>query len=933
MNYLKTNIFIAVFFGLLFLSNLPLSGQNEEIIITKDYDGLSWKDFVEKLEKENNIRVFYNPDSIADIKVILKTESITLQNFLKETFVPLNIYPSYDKYGNIFLSKEEIIQTSLPFDFYHSVFPDTKTPDTSSGVEKTSVDFLVTKKEFIAKTITLGSKKEGQHELKPSITGYIKNNRDSLPLDNVTLYIEELQNGTTSDENGRYVLNLDKGKYTLVVRSIESKTEKYKLNILSSDRFNIYLEPNLFLLDEFVVSTEKEHNVKGTQMGFEKLAVKKINEIPVVLGERDIIKVALLLPGVQTVGEGSTGFNVRGSPADQNMFYINAVPVYNSSHLFGFFSAFNSDAVSDFTLLKSNIPASYGGRLASIFDITARQGNPDKFKATGGLSPVTARLAVEGPIAKNKSSYLIGLRSTYSDWLFQYMKDSQLRKSSAWFGDAVVNLSLKINPSNELKLFGYYSYDDANIASLTSNNYRNMGGSLSWNHIIREKHTLTTTFASGNYDYLDKNMENDLYAYKQSYELNHNELKVDLTIRPGSKHTLSMGLNSILYQLRTGDLQPLDENSALNPETFEPEKGIESGIYISDQWTISPSLQIIAGLRYNLFAYLGPKTVFTYMDSQPLSGESIIDTLAFSNNDLIKTYSGLDYRIAARYIIKEDLSLKASYNKLHQYIFMLSNTIAISPADKWKLCDYNIKPMTGNQFSLGFYKNIFGSILETSVEGYYKEAENLVEYKDGAELITNKLPETEVIQGKLKAYGLEFMVKKPYGKMNGWINYTWSGSQIIAANPATGEENNFGLAYPANYDKPHAINLVANYKISRRISFSGNLVYSTGRPITYPTAIYYQDGNKIIYFSGRNEYRLPDYFRIDVSVNLEGNLKLKKFVHSSWNFSVYNLTGRKNAYSVYFKSENGIIKGYRISIFGSPVFSITYNFKLGNYEN
>lgn len=321
------------------------------------------------------------------------------------------------------------------------------------------------------------------------------------------------------------------------------------------------------------------------------------------------------------------------------------------------------------------------------------------------------------------------------------------------------------------------------------------------------------------------------------------------------------------------------------------------------------------------------------MDNAPKIPGNIIDTLSFSDNEIIKSYQGLDYRLGITYLLNQDLSVKAGYNRMHQYIFMLSNTIAVSPTDKWKLSNYNIDPMQGDQYSLGFYANFDNQRYELSVEGYYKKINNLVEYKDGAELVVNKHPEQDVLQGTLDAYGIEFMLRKPYGKLNGWINYTYSNSQVLVNNEVTGEQNNFGIAYPANYDKPHAFNVVANYKISKRVSFSGNVVYSTGRPITYPTSIYYQDGQPLLNYSLRNEYRIPDYFRMDVSLKVEGNLKKRKWLHGSWIFSVYNLTGRKNAYSVYFKSEDGFIRGYKLSIFAVPIFSITYDFKLGNYAD
>jgi hypothetical protein len=388
-----------------------------------------------------------------------------------------------------------------------------------------------------------------------------------------------------------------------------------------------------------------------------------------------------------------------------------------------------------------------------------------------------------------------------------------------------------------------------------------------------------------------------------------------------------------MYRIDRGDYLPLDEGSLIIPKNLGEEQGLEAGIYISDEWKALPNLTLYGGLRFNGYGYLGPTSVYDYTEGAPRIPENITDTLVFGDNEVAKSYFGLDYRFAATYLVNPNFSVKASYNRLHQYIFMLSNTIALAPTDKWKLADYHIEPMVGDQVSLGFYSNFSKNMYEFSIEGYYKWVDNLVEYRDGADLIVNEFPEQEVLQGELNSYGVEVMIKKPYGRLNGWVNYTYSRSIVQVQDEKTGESNNFGTAYPANWDKPHAFNLVANYKLSRRLSISSSVVYSTGRPITYPTAIYYQDGQEILHYSLRNEYRLPDYFRLDASVILEGNLKKKKFLHGSWIFSVYNLTGRRNAYSVYFKSENGRINGYKLSIFGTQIFSITYDFKLGNIND
>lgn len=920
-------------FGVCLFVHISALGQQEENALSKDFDQLNWTEFVKTVENAMPLKFFYNPDSIPEFKVKISSDGLPLKTFLENNLKPLGLFYVFLGIDHIVISRSQI-RTSLPSSlFIKGTEIMSPISDSLLSEPEKEMEFLKTKKEFIAKKVVIGTKKSGLKITHATVSGYVRHSENGTPIVNGNLYIEEIQDGTTTDEQGFYSLKLKKGTYTLVVNSLESEKVKYKMELLSSGSLNIDLEPQLFLLDEFVVSSDKDHNVRGSQMGFEKLTTKTIKAIPVVLGEKDIIKVALLLPGVQTVGEGSTGFNVRGSPADQNLFYINTVPIYNSSHLFGFFSAFNSDAVSDFSLLKSNIPARYGGRLSSIFDISAKSGNMQRFSAQGGISPITARLVVEGPFVKEKASYMVGLRSTYSDWVLRMVKDPDIKNSSAYFGDAIANFTIKPNAKNEIKLFTYYSYDDANIAGLTQNTYRNLGGSIGWSHLVKEKHTLSLNFTSGNYDFKDQNMEYDLFAYQESFGLKHNELTASFTLRPNEKHAISVGLNSILYDIEKGDFLPLNESSSIVPKQFEPEKGIESGFFISDQWNLSTDWQITGGLRFNTYSYLGPKTVYTYAEGLPKSIGNITDTLYFGNNNVIKTYNGLDYRLGVRFAISDNLSLKASYNRLHQYIFMLTNTIAISPTDEWKLCDYNIKPMIGDQVSLGVYSNIISEILEVSVEGYYKDVQNLVDYKDGAEMVANEIPEINVIQGKLKAYGIEFMVKKPLGRLTGWINYTYSRAMVLAKDDVTGAQNNFGNTYPANYDKPHAMNLVANYWLTKRISISGNVVYSTGRPITYPTAIYYQNGMKLINYSVRNEYRLPDYFRIDVSINIEGNLKAKKFAHGSWNISVYNLLGRNNAYSVYFKSENGVIKGYKLSIFGSPIFSVTYNFKLGNYDN
>jgi len=921
---------------LIFVLNVltsQLVGQNNTIVIAKEYDKLSWNIFVKKIEAHFPVRFYYDPILIPEIKILIDSAPIALIDVLQKNFNGYDIFVSMDGFGNIFLTKDYKLTTELPSDFFEIADPKIMEEDSLEILKEPDKNYLKTNKGFVAQSRVVGSKKMGVNKSYAQISGAVLNMKDSLPIIGATIYVEDIESGAVTNELGKYTFKLRNGKYTMIVRSVGFEETKYKVEVLSDGQLDFHLPSAVFLIDEVEIHAQTQHNVRGIQMGFEKFTMKDIKEIPVVLGEKDIIKVALLLPGVQQVGEGASGFNVRGSPTDQNLFYMSNIPVYNTSHLFGFFSAFSPDAISDFTLYKSNIPVKYGGRLSSIFDVSARQGNKQKFSARGGISPITARFMVEGPAIKNKLTYMAGFRTTYSDWVLNFVNDPDIKNSKANFGDFMLNLSYQIDNKNQLTFLTYYSYDNISLATKVDDKYNNAGASLSWYHNLNANHNFNLAIAYGKYYFYEDNYEYLLNAYSINYELQHYEADLDFSLTKFKKHKISYGLNAVLYNIDNGEQLPYNENSIITPIALGKQNGVEAAAYLGDEWGIFPKLSIYGGLRFNNFSFLGPNSVFTYEDNKPKKPETIIDTLEYGQNEVIENYNGLDLRLAATYLINPDLSVKFSYNNLHQYVFMLSNTVAPSPTDKWQLCNNNIKPMLGNQFSLGLYSNISNPILEVSVEGYYKNVKNLVEYKDGANLVVNEHPEMDVLQGDLDSYGIELMIKKPLGRLNGWINYTYSNATVVVDNKITGEQNNFGQAYPANYDKPHSLNLVANYKISKRVSFSGNVVYSTGRPITYPTAIYYQNGHKILNYSRRNEYRIPDYFRVDLAVKLEGSLKRKKFIHGSWIFSVYNLLGRKNAYSVYFKSEGNEINGYKLSIFGVPIFSVSYDFKLGNYAD
>ncbi len=924
MKILNKTLRLIVFISLLIPLTINGYSQTENVYLSDSYNKIPWSNFVTKLETNFPVQFYFDSDSLS-FEVELPLNKMKFPELLNDILKPYNYKASFDKSGNIFITQNIQIRTVLPNDFLKN---QNFIENPKGGGTNSPNTYLITENEYVPKSIIVGT--ANNETSSTTISGFVKKDVDNLPAIGVKLLIKETGEAVITDGSGFYLMQLEKGEYTLIINSFESKEEKIKLKILSSGRLDFMIESKLIALDEVIVSSEKEHIIRSTQMGYQKIVTKEVKEIPLVLGESDIIKVSMLLPGIQSVGEGSSGINVRGSPTDQNLYIINNIPIYNSFHLFGFFSAFNSDALESFSLYKSNIPLDFGGRLSSVFEIKAKKGNKNNFSANGGISPITARLLVEGPI-KDKGSYMVGFRSTYSDWLLRQVKDPEINNSNAEFSDFISNLSFEINQNNKIEFLTYNSSDKMQILNKSNYQYANSGGSFSWNHLIYKKHSLQVYFIHSQYKFTDENIETARTAYKDNFKLNHSEFKTKLTIRPNYKHTITTGINTILYNIDQGDFLPLTDKSIISPVDLGTEKASESGIFLSDEWALSDNLSLIGGIRYNSYFYLGPKNTMVYSENLPKTTESIIDTINYSNNKIIKYYGSPDLRVAARYIINDNLSVKLSYNQLKQYILMLSNTIAISPTDKWKLSDNHIKPMSGDQFSFGIYNQIFNEKYNISFETYYKTVDNISEYKNGANLIINKNPETDILQGTLNSFGLEFMLKKVHGRFNGWLNYTYSRSLVIIDSNLAEEQINNGDSYPSNYDKPHAVNIVANYKFSRRISLSSNIVYSTGRPITYPVGSYYQSDIKIPFYSLRNEYRIPNYFRVDFSLKLEGNLASKKFMHSNWIFSVYNLTGRKNAYSVYFIGEEGGLNGYKLSIFGVPIVSLTYSVKLGNY--
>ena len=912
---------ILIYFCCTLLSETSIA---QEIRITGEFHNTPFADFIGKVEASNKIHFYYEASDVDSIKVSETFNDIPVTECLKLIFQNTIFQFSIDGSKNIFITKNKRIQTTLPDDFFVPS-TDKNTIDidsTNATLKKGKIKTAFTENKLY-QFGTKSSAKKGNIVL----SGYVRDNKNGEALQGASVYIDALRSGVLTDPFGYYSLTIPQGSHTLEISSLGMKVTKRHLLAYSDGNLNIDLEDDVPSLKTVIIYSEKHSNVKSTQMGIERLSIKSIKLVPVIFGEADILKVVLTLPGVTSVGEASTGFNVRGGSTDQNLILFDGATIYNPSHLLGFFSAFNTDVVKGVELYKSVIPVKFGGRLSSVLDIATKDGNDKKITGSGGIGLLTSKFTIEGPLIKNKTSFIFGARTTYSDWLLKAIPNKSYNNSSASFYDMNVHISHTINSKNNLYLTGYISKDNFRFNNDTSYNYGNKNIVAKWKHIFNNKLYNLTSAGIDNYEYQVSSVINPINAYKLYFNITQKNFKSDFTFTPNNTHSLNFGVSSIYYTLQPGSFEPYNSQSLVATNKLPSEQALESALYAGDQYNITSKLQINAGIRYSIFNYLGPHDSYNYVQGLPKETATITDTTSYASGKVIKTYQAPEYRVSVRYVLPGDASIKIGFNTLQQYIHMLSNTITISPTDIWKLSDTHIKPQQGEQISLGYYQNFKNTSIETSLEVYYKALQNILDYKSGAELLLNHHIETDIINSRGKAYGAELLIKKVAGKLNGWISYTYSRTLLRTDDALAGQPVNRGTYYPASYDKPHNVNFISNYKFSHRLSVSLNLVYNSGRPITLPIAVFYANGGQRLLYSDRNAFRIPDYFRTDLSVNLDGNHKIKQALHNSWSFGIYNLTARKNVYSAYFISENGIVKGYQLSIFGTAIPFISYNFR------
>ncbi len=719
--------------------------------------------------------------------------------------------------------------------------------------------------------------------------------------------------GTSTNSYGFYSLTLPAGDYTLVYQFLGFAAQEKKVSLKSNQTLNVELGAAENKLGEVeVLGERKDQNVKSTEMGVVRLDPKSVESVPVLFGEKDIIKVFQMTPGVKSAGEGNSGFYVRGGSADQNLILLDEAPVYNASHLLGFFSVFNSDALKDVTLYKGGMPAEYGGRASSVMDIKMRDGNSKKLGVTGGIGLISSRLTIEAPIVKDKGSFMISGRRTYADMFLKLSKDKDIKNSKLYFYDLNLKANYQINEKNRLFLSGYFGRDNFGLAEIFGFDWGNATGTLRWNHLVNDKMFSNTSLIFSNYSYrfLFNADGNDVKFTSSIRDWN---LKQDFSYFPNPNNKIKYGFNAIYHTFIPGEIK--SEFTSIGNKKLTERYALEGGVYVQNDHSITEKFGLQYGLRYSFFNYMGEGTAYSFNEDGDTTSSK-----KYGSWETIKTYGGFEPRISAKYEVDKNSSVKASVNRAYQYMHLLSNSTSSQPTDIWVPTSNNVKPQISDQASLGYFRNFFENKYEASVEGYYKVLQNQIDYRNGANLFFNDLAEGDLVYGKGRAYGAEFYLRKQSGKLTGWVSYTWSRSL------RTFDKINDGNEFPSRQDRAHDFAVVLMYDINERLKISGNWVYYTGTAVTFPSGKYDIGGISVPYYTERNGYRMPNYHRMDLGLTWLN--KTKKQYESSWNVSVYNAYARRNAYAITFRDnkDNPAQKeAVRVALF-RIVPSITYNF-------
>ena len=749
---------------------------------------------------------------------------------------------------------------------------------------------------------------------KHTINGHIKDKSNGELLIGAIVYVKELKTGTTANVYGYYSISLPEGKYTFVYSYIGFNSFTDNIDLTKDLTKDIELETTQTTIKEVVITDKKaDEKINSTEMSVEKLDAKTIKLIPALMGEVDVLKTIQLLPGVQASGEGMTGFNVRGGSSDENLILLDEATVYNPSHLMGFFSIFNNDAIKDVTLYKGDIPAEYGGRISSLLDIRMKDGNNKEYEVSGGIGTISSRLTVEGPLEKDKGSFIISARRSYADLLLKLSSDSTLNKNKLYFYDINVKMNYTINNNNRIYFSGYYGRDVIVYNNDFNLNWGNNTETFRWNHLFSKKVFSNLSLIFSNYDY-NLSQQASMNGFKWVAGMQDYSFKYDINIFPNPNNNIKFGIISTYHHFDPGYAKG---NGNFGNYRMPTSNALESAVFINNEQKINHKLSLNYGIRYSLFQSIGPTTVYNF-DSK----HNPTDSTVYKTGKIYNTYGGFEPRVSIKYSLDSLSSIKVSYTRTRQYVNLASNGTGSIPLDLWLPASKIIKPRIADQYAIGYFRNLFNNKFEGSFETYYKNIQNELDFRDYAQLLLNKRIEGELRFGRAYSYGIEFMMRKQVGKFQGWVSYTYSRAYRKIP------ELNDGIVYPSTYDKPNNVSIVFMYQITKRLNVAATWVYSTGAAVTFPTGKY-EYGNRILpLYSERDSYRMPDYHRLDLGVTLKGKDKPNKKFFGEWNFSVYNVYDRKNAWMITFeqdpKNPNNTL-AYKYYLF--PILpSVTYNF-------
>jgi len=911
-----------VYIGLLLLS---FAVHAQEKNYSFHFENQSLVSILSSINNQTDYQIRFAESWFRDTPISIDFNNKSIQEVLDRLFAETEFNYYLLDASTIIITKYKKIYDELAEGFFQETALE-KDKETPTTVSPSLVDKSSLQQTSSQKNIIIGKQGGSASKYWLDISGSILQRDTQVPIREAVIAVKNTNTYSQSDDQGAFQLRLSRGDYVLSISAAAYQSIEQPITVYSDGNIQLKLNEAVEALEEVVLSGNRINQINSSETGAENIDVEESKTIPLVLGERDVLKVAAALPGISSAGEGATGLNVRGGKPDQNLNLLDGGVVYNPTHFFGIFQALNPIAIGQLNIYKGSIPASYGGRLSSVFDIQTKNADLEEVHGEISLGPITFNGTVQTPIKKGKSSMLTGIRGVYSDWILKKLKDENLKNNKANFFDVVNKFHFETENDSELNITTYYSKDQFNATADSLFSYTNLMLSAGIRKNLK-KNIFRLNGSFSDYRHQIDYTGNAQNGFIQNYGLSQVNLMASLSKYFREKHRIEVGNTNTLYKIQPGTLNPRTELDLIGQINLNSEQALEGALFLSDVWDLNQKLQLNAVVRIPYYLSFGPYQINEYDANFPKSKSSIINTSFVEKGQIESSFVGSEVRLSTRYLLTERSSIKIGVNNAYQFLHTLSNNTAASPFDSWRLSNRYVKPQEAQQASLGYSFRQQDNNFDLTFDLYYKKYQHLTDLKTGANTQLVPSIETQILQGNGKAYGAEMMIRKNQGDLNGWIAYTYSRSMIQLDSKFPYERINQGQYFPSNFDKPHDLSIVANYKLTRRFSFSSNFTYQSGRPITFPTGKYDLDGVTYVTYSSRNKYRIPNYIRLDLGFNVEGTHKLNKVAHSFWSVSIYNLLGRNNPYSMFFVNEDNRIRAYQVSIFARSIPSISYNLK------